>query len=92
MIKLNNLKCTIIDETIYSIIKDEYQERKFELREVNEIDPKTKIYHMLYKDDLITESNQQEVSLLPINIIIEEGIENEPDKVYCIIYKSRVVK
>ncbi|WP_414055175.1 hypothetical protein [Macrococcus equi] len=85
---MNNLECTIIDETIYSIIKDEYQERKFGLREINEVDPKTKIYHMLYKDDLITDTNQQEVSLLPVNLIFAEGIENEPDKVYCIIQEN----
>ncbi|XWL02693.1 hypothetical protein AB4G91_01600 [Macrococcoides goetzii] len=88
MINVNCLECTIIDETIYSIIKDQYQERKFGLKEVDEIVPKTKIYHMLYKDDLITESNQREFSLLPINITIENGIDNDPDKVYCIIQES----
>lgn len=84
---MKELQCIIIDEITYDILKDEYQECKFGLTDVGVEDAKTKVYHMLYKNNLITEDNRRDISLLPIEEILNEGVENEPDKVYSIIFE-----
>jgi len=85
---MKDINCIIIDEITYNIIKDDYQERIFGLKEVGVSNPTTKIYHMLYKNNIITNDNIKDISILPIREIHDlYGVE-EPDKVYSIIYKG----